>query len=289
MNDGLRLPTALAIPSPQRIRPTFPMRAAVLPLLLLLFAVVVIVAPFLVTGDPDTVAMPDRLQPPSSNHPFGTDHLGRDLLLRVVVGGRTALLLGLATVAISMALTILVGVVAGYRGGTIDLLLSGMIDLLLALPGLLVTLALLGILGNSWPALILALVGTGWGSRARVMRAATLAIRNSGYVEAAHAIGATSAQIIGRHLLPNLTTPLLVLASLELGEVLLLVSALSFLGLGTQPPASDWGTMLAEGRSYFGQAPWLMLIPGLCIVVFSALANLAGDALQSLHDHRRAD
>lgn len=287
MNESLALSTPVTEPFPRRRGILLPPPAAWIPLLLLTFMVAVILAPTFVTRDPNAVNMDARLEAPSIDHPFGTDHLGRDLLLRVIMGGRTALLLGVVTVALSMTLTIAVGVVAGYWGGRVDTLLSGLIDLLLALPGLLVTLAVLGILGNSWLALVFALVGTGWGGRARIIRSATLSIRHSGYVEAARSIGASHVQIVRRHLLPNLTTPILVLTSLELGEVLLVVSSLSFLGLGTQPPASDWGTMLAEGRSYFGQAPWLMWIPGLCIVFFSALANLAGDSLQTLRDRRR--
>lgn len=286
MNESLSLPQPRVELATVHPRFTFPVRASIVPLLLLVFMLAVIITPSFVTGDPNAVNMEARLEAPSREHPFGTDHLGRDLLLRVVMGGRTALILGVVTVTLSMLLTIIVGVIAGYLSGRLDVILSAIIDLLLALPGLLVTLAILGILGNGWLALVLALVGTGWGGRARILRAATLSIRNSGYVDAARSIGASNIQIIRRHLLPNLTTPILVLTSLELGEVLLVVSSLSFLGLGTQPPASDWGTMLAEGRSYFGQAPWLMWVPGLCIVFFSALANLAGDSLQTLRDRR---
>ncbi len=158
---------------------------------------------------------------------------------------------------------------------------------MLTLPGLLVTLAILGILGTGRLALVVALVGASWAGEARVLRGTTLAIRTSGYVDAAHAVGASDLWILWRHVLLNTTSTMLVLASLNLGEVLLVVSALSFLGLGTQPPDADWGTMLADGRAFFGQAPWLMLAPGTCIVLYSMLCNLTGDALGSLLDQRR--
>ncbi|MCU0492676.1 MAG: ABC transporter permease [Chloroflexaceae bacterium] len=261
-----------------------PWEGFVWPGLLVLFVVGVLLAPAFATSDPNAIRMDKRLAAPDAEHLLGTDHLGRDVLLRLLHGGRATLAIGLATVLLSMTLALVVGLVAGYAKGARDVALSGLLDMLLTLPGLLVTLAILGVLGTGTLPLILALIGTAWAGQARLLRAATLAIRNSSYVEAARAIGARQSHILFRHVLPNIVTPLFVLASLELAEVLLVVSALSFLGLGAQPPNADWGVMLAESRSYFAQAPWLMWAPGVCIVLYSALANLAGDSLQTLRD-----
>ncbi|NJO81828.1 MAG: ABC transporter permease [Blastochloris sp.] len=254
------------------------------PLLLALLLVFGLGLPFVIRTDPNRVQMTQRLQPPSAEHWFGTDHLGRDLLARVIHGGRTTLSFGLGAVALTMLMALGIGMVAGYYGGRVDLWLNSLIDLILTLPTLLITLALLGILGVSGPTLIIALVGTAWAAPARILRAATLSIRSSGYVEAARAIGVPQPQILRRHIAPNIATPLLMLASLELADVLLVISALSFLGLGAQPPNADWGVMIAEGRTYIGQAPWLMWAPGLCIVFYAALANLAGDGLKQVLD-----
>ena len=150
------------------------------------------------------------------------------------------------------------------------------------------TLAILGILGTGRLTLVVALVGTGWATEARVLRSATLALRSGGFVEAARASGADDVRILWRHILPNTWSIILVLASLSLAEVLLVVSGLSFLGIGAQPPDADWGTMLADGRALAAQAPWLMLAPGGCIVLYSLLANLAGDALRDLADPWRS-
>jgi peptide/nickel transport system permease protein len=256
----------------------------VFPLLLALFIIVGLIAPWLTSTDPNTIQMDRRLQPPGTEHWFGTDHLGRDVLARVLHGGRTTLSFGLSAVALTIGIALSFGLLAGYYGRQVDLIVSSVIDLVLTLPTLLITLALLGILGTGGSTLIIALVGTAWAAPARILRAATLAVRRSGYVEAAHALGIPHTHIIWRHVAPNIATPLLMLLSLELAEVLLVISALSFLGLGTQPPNADWGVMIAEGRTYVAQAPWLMWAPGLCIVLYAALANLAGDGLKQLLD-----
>ncbi len=254
------------------------------PLIFVAFLGLGFVSPMLISTDPNHIQINQRLQPPSAEYWFGTDHLGRDVLARVSHGGRTTLTFGLCAVAITMLIALGIGMFAGYYGGQVDLWLNSLIDLVLTLPTLLITLALLGILGVSGPTLILALVSTAWAAPARILRATTLAIRSSGYIEAARALGSPQHRILWRHIAPNIATPFLMLASLELAEVLLVISALSFLGLGTQPPHADWGVMIAESRAYIGQAPWLMWAPGLYIVLYSALANLAGDGLKQVLD-----
>lgn len=244
------------------------------------FTLAVLFAPVVVTADPDALNLSRKLQPPSTGALLGTDNLGRDGLVRLVHGGQRTLVVGMVTVALSTLVVVGVGVTSGYLGGWVDLLVAGVLDILLALPGLLVTLALLGTLGTGEWTLIIALVGASWAGEARILRGAVYSVRESAYVEAARSSGAPQLRILVRHIFPNVLTPVIVLASLNLGEVLLVVSALSFLGLGVQPPQADWGVMLADSRIVFNQAPWLMLAPGLCIVSFSLLANLAGDTLR---------
>jgi peptide/nickel transport system permease protein len=259
-------------------------RAWVWPGLLVAFVLTALLGPLLAPVDPDAVNLRLALRSPSPDHLLGTDQLGRDVLARVTTGGRAALLVGLATTTISIGLAILVGGGAGFVGGRLDAGVAMLLDTLLTLPGLLVTLAILGVLGAGAVALIVALVGVSWATDARILRTTTATLRQRGYVEAARATGAGQAHILLRHVVPNAASVTVVLASLALSEVLLVVSGLSFLGLGIQPPTADWGTMLADGRAVFGQAPWLMLAPGLCIVLFSTLAALTGDAMRDLTD-----
>ncbi|MCS7001299.1 MAG: ABC transporter permease [Dehalococcoidia bacterium] len=253
---------------------------------LVVFVTVTLVAPFMVPLDPDAVDLSRRLAPPGPDAWLGRDSLGRDVLPRLVHGGQRALVTGVLAVTLSMVLATGVGLASGYLGGPIDLAVSAVLDALLALPGLLITLAILGVLGAGPVSLILALVGASWAAEARVIRGTVMAVRESGYVEAARALGASPARLMTAHILPNMATPIVVLASLNLGEALLVVAALSFLGLGAQPPAADWGVMLADSRPFAAQAPWLMLAPGVCIVVFSLLANLAGDSARNALDPR---
>ncbi len=256
------------------------------PTLLLILTALVLVLPSVISGDPNAINTGRILMPPGQGRILGYDQLGRDEGLRLLHGGRMALATGLAAVTSSTVIATLLGLTAGYLGGKIDLAIAAVIDLLLSVPGLLVTLAVLGILGTGRLPMMVALVGGSWASEARIIRSKALSTRTSGYVEAARALGATDRRILWKHVLPNSMSTLLVLASLSLGEILLVVSGLSFLGLGAQPPDADWGTMLAGSRPYLGQAPWLMVAPGACIVLFSLLCNLSGDALRSALDRR---
>ncbi|MCS6802763.1 MAG: ABC transporter permease [Dehalococcoidia bacterium] len=245
-----------------------------------------LLAPALAPADPNEIALGRRLLPPGPEALLGTDQLGRDVLSRLLHGGQAALLTALLAVSGSMALAAAVGILAGARGGAVDRFVCALLDMLLALPGLLVALAILGTLGTGRLAVVIALIGAGWAEEARIVRSVTASVRASQFIEAATAIGATPWRIARHHLLPATVPTVVVLASLNLGQALLTVSALSFLGLGTQPPSADWGTMLAESRAYLGAAPWLMLAPGVCIVGFAVLANLVGDAIQDRLDPR---
>jgi peptide/nickel transport system permease protein len=255
-------------------------------MLLVMLIAVALLAPSLVFADPNAVNLSLALRPPGDSAWFGTDQLGRDVFSRIAYGGRSAISTGLAAVLISTSVALLVGAGSGYLGGRLDRAVAAVLDGILTLPGLLVTLAILGVFGTDRLTLVLALVGSSWATEARVLRSLTLTLRRAGFVEAARANGAGDLRVLLVHILPNTWSTSLVLASISLGEILLVVSGLSFLGIGAQPPDADWGTMLSDGRSVLAQAPWLMFAPGCCIVLFSVVANLAGDALRDLTDPR---
>lgn len=233
------------------------------------------------------IELSQKLQGPSVAHPLGTDQLGRDMLSRVLHGGRTALTIGLASVLGSIVLAMIAGGVSGFAGGPVDLVLTAIFNVLLTVPGLILTLAIIGVLGAGQLSLLVALIGADWAGQARVIRGAVLEAREQGFVEAARAIGARRGDILLRHIAPNVAGTIAVLATIDLAGVVLTVSSLSFLGIGVQPPQADWGTMLSDSRPFAGSYPWLMLLPGACIVAFAVAANLAGDALRDLFDPYR--
>lgn len=241
-------------------------------------------APVLSAHDPNKVSMRETLQGPSAEHLLGTDQLGRDQLSRLLHGGsKTLTLAGLAMLG-TVAIGLLFGVAAGYLGGHVDLVITQVLNVLLALPGLLLSLAILGVLGPGTMGLLVALIAAGWVGHARIFRAAVLSLREQAYVESALSSGANPVWIVTRHILPNLVTTIAILATLDLGVMILTITSLSFLGLGVQPPAADWGTMLNDARQYFGQYPLLVIAPGLCITVVVLASNLLGDAIRDLVD-----
>jgi peptide/nickel transport system permease protein len=275
---------AVRLPLPNWAR-TRHLRSALIPgVVLLLIILAALLAPALAPYDPDTLDMSVALTGPSAAHPLGTDQLGRDQLSRLLYGGRATLLLTLAGTFGTVVIALLVGVLSGYVGGRLDLLISTILTVLLALPSLLLTLAILGVLGPGTRSLLIALIGAGWVGQARIFRAAILSLREQLYVEAAVGAGASPAWIVLRHLLPNLLPTVVVLATLDLGALLLTVSSLSFLGMGVQPPTADWGVMLNDARPYFGELPLLAIVPGICITAVALASNLLGDALRDLVD-----
>lgn len=244
-------------------------------------------APWVAPVDPNAIDLAHKLEGPTGQHWLGTDHLGRDLLSRLLHGGRTALTLGLLSVLGSVLLAVLAGGCAGYFGGPLDLLLGAMFNVLLTVPGLILTLAIIGVLGTGQLSLLVALIGADWAGQGRIIRGAVLEAREQGYVEAARVVGAPDLYVLVRHILPNVASTVAVLATLDLAGVVLTISGLSFLGIGVQPPQADWGTMLSDSRPFVGAYPWLMLLPGCCIVLFAVAANLAGDAIRDLLDPQR--
>jgi peptide/nickel transport system permease protein len=258
-------------------------------LILLIVAVTAIVGPWLL---PDPLSQPDILAgsvPPGLGHPFGTDQLNRDILSRVVSGARISLSVALLAVALSMTLGAAVGLVAGYLGGVVDAALMRLVDGALAIPRLFILLLVLAV----WErvpvlALILLIGATGWFATSRIVRAEVLRLREEAYVRAAEALGARRRRIIFRHLLPNVIGPLLVMATLAVGDVILLEAGLSFLGLGIQPPMPSWGGMILDSKEVLVSAPWAGIFPGLAIVITVLSANLFGDALRDAVDPRSA-
>jgi len=245
-----------------------------------------IAAPLVAPHDPAAVDARAILAPPSAEHWLGTDNLGRDIFSRLVYGARWSL--GAAAIAATaiVALGITVGLVAGYVGGLVDDIAMRFVDVLLAFPSLVLALAIVGTLGPSLQNVLIGMVAVWWVDYARVMRGLTLSVRDREYVTAAQCAGASAGHVMLRHVLPNVVPSVLVLATLELGGLILAISGLSFLGLGAQPPTPEWGTMLNDGRPFFQRAPQLMLYPGLAITLVVVGCNLLGDGLRDVLDPR---
>ena len=219
-------------------------------------------------------------------HPLGTDHLGRDLLARVIHGARPALLVGFAAVAISGLIGMAAGLISGYFGGRTDDVLMRLADIQLAFPFILLAIAVIGVLGPSLKTIIIVIGVSSWVVYARIVRGAVLTLREREFVQAARALGGGDVRVLLRHILPNAFTPWLVVATLDMARVIVIESALSFLGLGVQPPTPTWGGMLADGRVYISTAWWLATFPGLAILVTVLGINLFGDGLRDTLDPR---
>ena len=247
-----------------------------------------VVAPQLGLRDPLATDVPHRLAGFSWDHPLGTDGLGRDMLSRIVHGGRSSVALTMVVTIIATTLGVLFGVAAGFLGGIVDALVLRVIEVVQAVPLVIVTMVSVGLLGGGPAKLVLVLAILGWTGQARVVRAAALSLREREFVMAARANGASGLRIAWRHLVPNLLGPVVVLATLEVGRILLALSTLSFLGLGTRPPEPEWGSMLAEARTYFFVAPRLLIIPGMAIFVVTMATNLFGEGLRDAFEGRTA-
>jgi len=247
-----------------------------------------VLGPALAPHDPLAVTV-DRLQRPGLHHLLGTDGLGRDLLSRLLHGAR--LTLGSATVAATLVTVVglMVGTVAGYGGGLVDKVLMRLVDVVLAVPALVLGLAVAGLFQPSLTAVMLALVTVWWAGYARIVRGLVLSLRERPFVEAARATGAGEWRVVTRHILPGVVSPVVVLATLEIGQLILVISSLSFLGLGAPPPTPEWGAMLNDGRIYFLSDPHVVLVPGMAISLAVAGFNLLGDGIRDALDPRLAN
>ena len=252
-----------------------------------LLVLIAIFAPLLAPHDPYAPSLMARMQPPvfldgSWEHPLGTDHLGRDYLSRLIYGARVSLLIGLVAALISGTIGTILGVCAGYFGGRVDAVVTFLINVRLAMPVVLVALAVVALFGGSLTVVICVLGLLLWDRFAVVMRSSTIQVRNRDYVTAASAIGASTPRIILSEIMPNILNNLIVVVTLEMAHAILLEAVLSFLGLGVQPPTPSWGLMVSEGKNMMLFEPWLVLIPGAVLFVLVLAINLLGDGLRDV-------
>ena len=252
-----------------------------------LAVIAALAGPYLAPYDPSAQLLPDRLRPPSWGHPFGLDELGRDIFTRVLLGTRVSLAVSVAVVSVSAVFGILLGSVAGYFGGVIDEVLSRIIDILLAFPGILLAIALVAVFGPSLEHAVTALAAIGWVGYARLVRGQVLRIRELDRVQAARALGAGPVRLLLRHVIPDTLPAVVVQATLGMGAAIIAEASLSFLGLGVQPPTASWGTMLDAGRTHVFDAPHLTWFPGLAIAALVLGFNFVGDGLRDAIDPKR--
>jgi len=243
-------------------------------------------ASLLAPKDPFAQHIDRRLQGPSADFPLGTDYLGRCVLSRIIFGSRISLEIAALIVGVQVALGLGLGALAGYFGGFADTLIMRLVDVMMALPSLALALVLAGIMGPGPAGITAALCITGWSEYARIVRGDILALKEKEFIKSARAFGFSDLYILRRHVIPNILAPVIVLATLSTGFVILLVAAFSFLGLGSQPPLADWGVMLSEGRAYMRSAPHLTVFPGLAVMAATFGFNLLGDALRDAMDPR---
>jgi len=269
---------------PTRIAPRRTPSLIVGATLTVLLVLVAATAHWLAPFAPEMVGAGAPLQSPSWTHLFGTDALGRDQFSRIVYGTRLALCMATGGVTLAAVLGVSLGLTAGYYGRRVDRLLSRLVEVWMAFPGLLLALVIVARLGPSLSNTLIALGVVGMPSYFRLVRAAAISARHQAYVEAAHAVGLTDLRIVSRHILPNALPGIVVLATMRMGMLLLAGGGLSFIGLGAQPPQPEWGAMLATGRDYMQIAPWLALFPGLCLTVIVVGFNLLGDGLRDALD-----
>jgi peptide/nickel transport system permease protein len=259
-------------------------------LFVLALIVLAAAAPWIAPQDPTRQSLRARLKAPTLEaadgraHLLGTDHLGRDVLSRMVWGARVSLLVGFAAVGVGGLVGALLGIVAGYRGGWADTVIMTLADAQLAFPFILLAIGIIAVLGPSFPTLIVVIGLSGWMSYARVLRSQVLVLRSREFVDAIHALGGSMPRVIARHIVPNILSSLVVIATLELARSVVLEATLSFLGLGVQPPTPSWGGMIQEGREYLDSAWWISTFPGLLLMLTSLAVSRTGDWLRDLLD-----
>ena len=257
---------------------------------ILLLALVAIAAPWIAPQDPERQSLRGRLSPPTFDgadgraHLFGTDHLGRDVLSRVIYGTRVSLTVGFAAVLVGGLLGATLGIVAGFRGGWLDTAIMTVADAQLAFPFILLAIGIIAVIGPSFPTLVVVIGLSGWVAYARVLRAQVLGLRGREFVDAIRGLGGSASRIVLRHVLPNVLASLVVVATLELARAIVLEATLSFLGLGIQPPTPSWGGMVQEGREYLDSAWWISTCPGLVLMATSVVVSRTGDWLRDVLD-----
>lgn len=259
--------------------------AMVIAILVIFTIFAFIIAPF----SYDAVNLPNMLKAPNTDNIFGTDEFGRDVFSRVIYGSRASLQVGLVTVGISLMIGTVLGSLAGYYGGIIDYIISGVTDIAWAFPVTILAIAFVATLGPSLNNLIIAVALVSWSGYARLVRGQFLSLKEQEFIEAARILGMSDARIIFKHILPNSLAPIIVLTTLEIPKAIMIESSLSFLGLGVQPPTPSWGSIMNAGRSYIMEAPWITIFPGLMMMIVVLGFNLFGDALRDTLDPRLKD
>ena len=252
----------------------------------ILFVLVTVFAGAIAPHDPLVQDYDAMLQAPSSTYPFGTDQVGRCLLSRILHGGKSSLLIAIVVTLLMAAIGLIIGLISGYAGGIVDTLLMRITDMLLAFPHIVFVIAIVSVLGTGTVNLIIAMTLISWTAYARVTRSMVITIRNEDYVEQARLSGAGRPAIMFRYIMPNVIPYLIVLITQDIGSNLLTLASLSLLGLGSQPPTPEWGFMLSEGKKYMQTAPWMIMFPGMAILISVIIFNLMGDSLRDILDPR---
>ena len=261
--------------------------AAVGVVLVVIFVIFAVIASWIAPQDPAHIDLPTRLSSPSTAHWFGTDELGRDILSRVIYGSRISMLVGSSVVAVSLALGLIIGSIAGYYGGRLDRFVNVVVmNAFLSFPGILIAIAFVAFRGPGIFNLVLALSLGGWVGYARLVRAQVLAAREREFVEAARALGASDLRVVVHHILPNIIQPVVVQAAIGMAGAILAEATMSFLGLGVPPPTASWGAMLNDGRAHLFDAPHLVIFPALAVMLAVLSFNFMGDALRDYLDPR---
>jgi peptide/nickel transport system permease protein len=253
---------------------------------LIFFILAALFAGYIAPHDPEKVNLELRLKEPCREYPFGTDHLGRCILSRIIFGARVSLLVGLLVVSSSFVLGLAIGTLSGYYGGWTDEIVMRVVDAFLAFPSLLLALGIAGLFGAGFMNLVIALITVDWAGYARLARGSVMTVKEQDYIKAAKGLGAGDMHVILCHVIPNVISPLIVMATIGMGYVILSAAGLSFLGFGVQPPTPEWGSMLSEGKTYIRSAPYIMIFPGIAIMLTVIAFNYLGDELRDLLDPR---
>src|SRR5574344_774050 len=252
---------------------------------LLLLVLATIVASFIFDYDKDIIAMTkDRFLPPSWEHPFGTDNMGRDIFKRVLYGAKYSLVLSFGATALGLAVGLFFGAIAGYYGGAVDNIIMRFTDIFYSIPYIMLAVVVVSLLGTSMASLLIAMALGSFAGFARIARASIMTVRDMEYVESGYAIGLATWKIILKHIIPNCLSPIIVQTTLRVGSNIISASSLSFLGVGITPPTPEWGAMLSDGRSYIRSSGWMCLFPGLAIMFTVLALNLLGDGLRDAMD-----
>lgn len=246
-------------------------------------------AGFFVRYNPDTIDLDSLRQRPSAAHPLGTDNKGRDILARTLHGGKVSISVAVAAALISMSAGFLIGLISGYYGGVVDLVFMAAVDLIMSFPSLLLAIGVSVLFPPGLYTVMIAIAAVGWASFARLIRGNVLVLRESTFIEAARAVGCSNVRILFVHILPHCLPLASVMTGMKMGGYILTEAALSFLGLGAQPPAATWGSMISSNRAFINSAPWTVLPPGLMITVTALCFNLLGDALKDKYDIKQEE